>query len=306
MGNHRVTVVLTPFHRKIPRPIALLAVLLVTLGLLPGCTPTADVKVDATENMRPGHVFRDELRSGGEGPQMVVIPAGSFRMGDATSDFCEDEELPVHDVHIARPFAMGRYEVTFAEYDRYAEATGKEKPDDSWNTGRGNHPVIHVNWEDAQDYVEWLSQETGKNYRLPSEAEWEYAARAGTTTEYYWGDRPSGRHANGSGYGGWPSDGYEYTAPVGSFLPNRFGLYDMSGNVEEWVEDCWHDGYEGVPADGSARTLADGGDCYRRVLRGGDFDSKPDRLRSAYRYRDWLWESTHYTSSYGFRLVRTF
>ncbi len=182
-----------------------------------------------------GRVFRDCA----DCPAMVVIPAGRFRMGDLNGDDVSYAK-PVHEVRIAKPFAMSRYEVTFAEYDRYAQATGKTKPDDSWDSGRGNHPVIHVSWQDAQGYAKWLSRETGQRYRLPSEAEWEYAARAGSTTIYSWGDSPSGRHANANEDKGWPSDGYENTAPTGSFQLNQFGLYDMSGNVWERVEDSPH------------------------------------------------------------------
>ena len=256
------------------------------------------------ERFTAGKVFRDCPNC----PEMVVIPAGRFRMGDLSRDVYVikpgnlDATL-VHEVRIARPFAMGRYEVTFAEYDRYAQATGKEKPDDAGSRGRGNHPVMNVSWEDAQGYVKWLSQETGEPYRLPSEAEWEYAARAGSTTKYYWGNSPSGRHANANDVvdDSWPGDGYKiYTAPAGSFQPNQFGLYDMIGNVDEWVEDCAHISYEGAPVDGSA--WVSGGDCRIRVLRGGSLSSSPATASSATRnwsgaaHRDWL---------IGFRLART-
>ena len=240
-----------------------------------------------------GKVFRDCPNC----PEMVVIPAGRFRMGDLNGGGNLDE-TPVHEVRIAKPFAMGRYEVTFAEYDRYAHVTGKENPDDTWNSGGGNHPVINVSWQDAQGYVRWLSQETGQRYRLPSEAEWEYAARAGSTTTYSWGNSPSGKHANANEDDGWPSDGYELTAPTGSFIPNQFGLYDMSGNVGEWVEDCWHSNYQGAPVDGSAWVR--GGNCDYRVLRGGTFNSRPAWVRPANRVG-----AANRGSGDGFRLVRT-
>ena len=250
------------------------------------------------ERFPAGTVFRDSLRSGGEGPEMVVIPAGRFRMGDLNGGGYV-EEKPVHEVRIAQPFAMGRHEVIFAEYDRYAQATGREKPRDrGW--GRGNHPVINVSWEDAQGYVKWLSQETGQHYRLPSEAEWEYAARAGSTTTYSWGNSPSGRHANANEDDGWPSDGYELTAPVGSFISNQFDLCDMSGNVWEWVEDCWHENYARAPVDGSAWVRD--GDCDRRVMRGGSFVNVPAGVRPATRSRNGA-ASRNLTN--GFRLVRT-
>ena len=248
------------------------------------------------ERFPAGKVFRDCE----DCPEMVVVPAGRFRMGDLNGDGIPSEK-PVHAVRIAQPFAMGRYEVTFAEYDRYAQAAGKTKPDDEgW--GRGNRPVMNVSWEDAQGYVEWLSQETGEHYRLPSEAEWEYAARAGSTTKYFWGNSPSGRYANASNdLDEWPGDDYEYTAPTGSFQPNQFGLYDMSGNVGEWVEDCWHENYARAPVDGSAWVR--GGDCEHRVLRGGSFSSIfPAWVRSADRVGG---GAAHRDSGGGFRLART-
>ena len=264
-------------------------------GLFLGCL-TLVVTFGAPElASAPEEIFR--FRDCPNCPEMVVIPAGRFRMGDLDGGD-NPSEKPVHEVRIAKPFAMGRYEVTFAEYDRYAQATGKEKPDDvGW--GRGNRPVMNVSWQDAQGYVRWLSQETGQRYRLPSEAEWEYAARAGSTTTYYWGNSPSGGHANANEDYDWPSDGYEYTVPVGSFQRNQFGLYDMSGNVQEWVEDCWHDNYQRAPVDGSAWS---GGDCGLRVLRGGSFGHTPAWVRSA--TRDRYGAATRYTYN-GFRLART-
>ena len=188
-------------------------------------------------------VFRDRLRGGGEGPAMVVLPTGRFRMGDLHGDG-DDKTLPVHTVTISRRIAMGQYPVTFEDYDHYAENWGflkaffEEKPDDGgW--GRGRRPAINVSWEDAKAYAAWLSAQTGKRYRLPSESEWEYAARARTRNS--WGDAIGVNRANCNGCGSeW--DGTQ-TAPVSSFAPNGFGLYDMHGNVWEWVEDCWHDNY---------------------------------------------------------------
>ena len=255
----------------------------------------AEAEAARVASFTPGTVFRDCE----DCPEMVVIPAGRFRMGDLNGGGYSDER-PVHEVRIAQPFALGRYEVTFAEYDRYAQATGKEKQYDTWDSGRGNRPVINVSWQDAQGYVKWLSQETGQRYRLPSEAEWEYAARAGSTTKYYWGNSPSGRHANANEDLGWPSDGYKRTAPTGSFIQNQFGLYDMSGNATEWVEDCWHDNYQGAPVDGSAWVRGD--NCEGRVLRGGSFFDIPAWVRSA--YRSWSGAANRF-SSLGFRLART-
>ena len=206
--------------------------------------------VHAQPQAIPGSTFRESLRSGGEGPEMVVIPAGRFRMG-CLSNFCQHEEKPVHAVMIGAPFALSVYEVTFEDYDRFTYPN--EAADEGW--GRGARPVIRVSWNDAQDYVEWLSAQTGAEYRLPSEAEWEYAGRAGSTTTFSWGDELGANRANC--YGDRCGDRWEYTAPVGSFRPNAFGLYDMHGNVWEWVADCWNGTYAGAPSDGAAWLAGD-------------------------------------------------
>ncbi|MEA3413724.1 MAG: SUMF1/EgtB/PvdO family nonheme iron enzyme [Pseudomonadota bacterium] len=216
-------------------------------------------------------------------PKMVPIPAGEFEMGDLQGKGNTDEQ-PVRTVRFAKPFALGRYEVTFTEFDRFAKATGIEPPDDEgW--GRGDRPVINVTGKDAVAYAEWLSQQTGKRYRLPTEAEWEYAARAGTRTAYWWGNEEGRNRANCDGCGSrWDK---KKTAPVGSFPANPFGLSDTAGNVWEWVEDCWHKNYKGAPEDGSKPWRGeDGGNCARRVLRGGSWSFIPRYLRSAYRGRD--------------------
>jgi len=224
----------------------------------------------------PGTVFRDTLQDGSQGPEMVWIPAGSFRMGDIQGGGDSDEQ-PVHEVTVGR-FAMGRYEVTFAEYDKFADATGREKPDDK-DWGRVNQPVINVSWNDATAYVEWLSQQTGQQYHLPSEAEREYAARAGTETKYWWGNEIGSNQANC--YGDGCGDSFKYTAPVGSFAANQFGLYDTVGNIWEWCADNWHDNYNGAPTDGSAWE----GDDSRRVVRGSSWINDPDSARAASRGR---------------------
>ena len=163
--------------------------------------------------------------------------------------------------------------------------------------GRGTRPVINVSWDDAQQYVAWFSKMTGRPYRLLTEAEWEYAARAGSTTAYFWGDEIGKGNANCTGCGSqWDN---RQTSPVGSFKPNAFGLYDMAGNVWQWVQDCYHDNYDGAPTDGSAWTI---GDCSRRVVRGGSWYNDPQDLRSANR----LWFSTDGRMPHiGFRLGRT-
>ena len=246
------------------------------------------------ERMKPGREFRDC----GECPEMVVVPAGDYKMGSRDGDGSSDER-PRHRVRLPQAFAVGKYEVTFEEWDACVAAggCGGYRPNDrGW--GRGRRPVINVSWADAKRYVEWLSGETREEYRLLSEAEWEYVTRAGARTDYWWGEEIGRGRANCNGCGSrW--DGEE-TAPVGSFEANGFGLYDVHGNVWEWVEDCWHDSYSGAPTDGSAWTS--GGDCGERVLRGGSWLDFPRNLRSANRN----WYSTGYRDfTYGFRIART-
>ena len=205
-------------------------------------------RLRAEERKRPGAVFRDKLKDGSEGPEMVVVPAGTFKMGDIQGKGV-DSEKPVHTVSIPKAFAIGRYQITFEDYDRFASATSRSLPnDEGW--GRGRQPAINVSWEDAVEYAKWLSEQTGKRYRLPTEAEWEYAARAGTETEYWWGNEMKPGMANCDG--GDTRWGGKQTSPVGSFPPNPFGLYDTAGNVWEWVQDNWHENYQGAPADGTA------------------------------------------------------
>jgi len=237
--------------------------------------------------------FRDKLQSGGEGPLMAVIPAGRFLMGSSESELNRsDDESPQHEVHIARPFALGVYTVTFNEYDRFCHETGRGLPcDEKW--GRGNQPVINVSWHDAQSYCEWLSQESQHHYRLPSEAEWEYACRAGTETLYYTDECIN------------KSQGHccdIRALSVGSFSPNAFGLYDMHGNVWEWTQDCWHDNYQNAPYDGSAWQEQDASNCNYRTVRGGSWGNfEPRYLRSASR----LWyDIEEIKSNLGFRVAR--
>ncbi len=220
-------------------------------------------------------------------PEMVVIPAGSFIMGCVSGNWLGQgnrdkvegggfaAEKPAHQVTVAR-FAMGKYLVTFAQFDAFCEATGFKKPADAgW--GRGDRPVINVSWHDAQTYIKWLCEVTGKAFRLPSEAEWEYAARGGDDQHAYpWGQTADASRANfGSSVG--------KTTPVGQYPANGFGLHDMHGNVWEWCQDTWHDNYQGAPTTGAVWA---GGDTSRRVLRGGTWFLDPLGLRSAYRYSD--------------------
>jgi formylglycine-generating enzyme required for sulfatase activity len=223
----------------------------------------------AQPSLRTGQVFRDRMKIGTDGPEMIVIPAGKFRMGDIQGRGLKVEQ-PVHEVDIWRPFAVSRYEITFDQYDEFAKATDRQLPDDE-GFGRGRRPVIRVSWNEAVEYAAWLSQQTGKHYRLPTEAEWEYAARGGTETAYWWGSEMKPGFANCTSCGTPPDK--RQTMPVGSFKPNPFGLYDTVGNVREWVQDCWHESYQGAPSDGSAWEKEHNGNCNGRVHRGGAFRS---------------------------------
>jgi formylglycine-generating enzyme required for sulfatase activity len=229
-------------------------------------------------------------------PEMVVIPAGDFWMGSKDGEGFASER-PRHKVAIPRPFAVGRYPVTFAEWDAAVAAGGVKHKASDQGWGRGRRPVINVSCEDAQAYVKWLSDKTGKQYRLLSEAEWEYCCRAGAETSYSFGDKITKAEAQFS-EGNWGSAGR--TAEVGSFPANSFGLYDMHGNVLEWCQDCWNDTYKGAPSDGSAWTA---GDCERRVLRGGSWYFNSTYLRSAYRFVINAGLRNFYSG--GFRLART-
>jgi formylglycine-generating enzyme required for sulfatase activity len=234
-------------------------------------------------------------------PKMVVVPAVEFTMGSPPAEQGAETQ---HRVTIAAPFAVGKFEVTFEEWDACANdgGCGGYRPS-AHGFGRGSRPVMNVSWRDATAYVDWLRNKTGKPYRLLSEAEWEYAARAGTTTIFYFGNEISPDEANfdASTDGSGPSEiNQQRTMPVGSFPPNAFGLHDMHGNVAEWVEDCWHDDYApAAPADGSAWLS---GNCNGRVVRGGSWGDSQSELRSAARtggYRDDQFDTT------GFRVARS-
>ena len=231
-------------------------------------------------------------------PELVEVPAGRFRMGCLSNEGCIENQLPVHDVEISAPFAISAHEVTFAQWDDCVAFGGcaHEPDDEGW--GRGDRPVINVHWEDAQEYVTWLSRQTRQEFRLPSEAEWEYAARAGSETKYNWGDETSVNQANCRG--DYCGDDFEHTAPVGSFPANSWGVHDVHGNVAEWVEDCWNENYTGAPSDGSAWEAT--GVCDHRVVRGGWWSAIPRQGRSS--ERGAVHHATRY-STIGFRVVRT-
>jgi formylglycine-generating enzyme required for sulfatase activity len=240
-----------------------------------------------------GRSFSDSLKVGGQGPVMVELPADSFEMGSAGNSLNFDEG-PRHQVNVPA-FSISKHEVTFTEYDKFARATGRRLPyDESW--GRSDHPVINVSWSDARAYARWLSKQSGKTYRLPSESEWEYAARAGSVTNYWWDDGSDNVHANCFNCGSeWDS---LRTATVGSFEANAFGLHDMTGNIQEWTEDCYHGSYHDAPVDGSARGAAG---CTMRVVRGGAYTSPLDTLRSAKRSQ---YDQDTRLDNLGFRVVR--
>jgi formylglycine-generating enzyme required for sulfatase activity len=265
-------------------------------------------------------------------PDVVIVPAGSFQMGSPLSEAGQDydDERPIHRVIIQKQFAMATHEITRGDFAKFVNETGydpvegcsffgpdgwEHDPKLSWRDPKyrqtDSHPVVCVSWADANAFADWLSRKTSKRYRLPTEAEWEYAARAGSSTARFWGDDADRAcpYAN-TGDLTWKKktghkivancrDGYHRTAPVASFHTNQFGLHDMLGNVLEWTEDCWHINYDKAPTDGSAWT--DSGDCNKRVLRGGSFDVRPSGARSARRY----WgEANSGDNLSGFRIVR--
>jgi len=254
---------------------------------------------------------RDKLKDGSLGPAMIKIEPGCFQMGSPESEkYRSNDEGPQHKVCIQQVFYLGQYEVTFAEYDLFSDETKRRLPSDrDW--GRGDRPVMNVSWKEAVAYIEWLSGQTGRHYRLPTEAEWEYAARAKitkiteepatTTSVYWWGDAIEKGMAVCNGCGSRGDN--PQTVPVGSFAPNAFGLYDTAGNVMEWIGDCWHKNYEGAPSDGSAWEDLNQGDCGRRVLRGGSWSSDPRDVRSANRSR---YRPNIGLHNMGFRLAQDF
>ena len=244
---------------------------------------------------KDGETFRDCA----ECPEMVVVPAGTFVMGSPPEERDRDrDEGPEHPVNIEKRFAVGVHEVTFEEWDACANQGGcnRYRPQDrGW--GRGRNPVVFVSWNDARSYAKWLSRKTGEDYRLPSESEWEYVARAGRRTRYAWGDEVGRGKANCEVCGSRWDD--KRVAPVGSFPPNAFGVHDVHGNASEWVEDCWASGYSGAPADGTALDRAN---CPKRVLRGGAWNDQARYLRSANRSRS---DPDKRAPGFGFRVARS-
>ena len=277
--------------------------------LVPGARALSEapVRVASCQIKNADLAFAETLADGGVAPRMVVLPGGSFEMGSESGD---KDEKPAHAVTISRPVAFALTEVTFAEYDQFAKATGRALPaDEGW--GRDNHPVINVSWDDATAYTQWLSVQTGAKYRLPTESEWEFAARAGTQTSRYWGDDPdmacqfaniADRTLKSNLAYNRPihecEDNHVRTSPVATFTPNSFGLHDMLGNVWEWTGDCWNSTYAGAPEDGSAWLV---GDCSVRAIRGGSWLAFPKGVRTANRMK---FQQDRGTQQVGFRVVR--
>jgi formylglycine-generating enzyme required for sulfatase activity len=248
---------------------------------------------------------KDSFKECDQCPEMVVVPPGSFTMGSpANEPKRRDNEGPQYQVAFARQFAVGKFTVTFDEWDACVVdggCNGYKPSDQGW--GRGKQPVINVSWDNAKSYLTWLSRKTGNTYRLLNESEREYVTRAGTTTPFWWGSSISTGQANYDGrevYNTGSKGEYRWqTVPVNSFRPNPWGLYQVHGNVYDWVEDCWNESYRGAPTDGSAWTS---GDCDRRVIRGGSWGSDPMNLRAAGRGR--IATATR-VNGFGFRVART-
>lgn len=264
------------------------------------------------QQSQPGTAIRDCPTC----PEMIVLPAGDFIMGSSKEESGQTDEKPQHKVTIGKPFAMGKLEVTFDQWDA-CTAEGKCPKASDDDMGRADRPVINVSQAEARAYTVWLSQKTGKKYRLPSESEWEYAARAGTTTPWYWGVSETSegspracQYANVHDQTSrdahpmyvWSNhpcaDGYAETAPTGKFKPNAWGLHDMSGNVREWVQDCHLGDYKDHPTDGSARVKEN---CEKTIVRGGGWIDGFQTVRSAYRH---TYEGEFRGYQVGFRVVR--
>jgi formylglycine-generating enzyme required for sulfatase activity len=261
---------------------------------------------------QPGQVFQDKLKDGSLGPKVVWLPKGRFKMG-STSWFGDGDEKPIHEVTINYELAVGKYQVAVEEFKKFVQATDyktqaemgyrfykrEQKTDANWKNPyfaqNDSHPVVYVSWNDAKAYVKWLSEQTEEKYRLLSEAEWEYACRAGSTGKYCFGDDV---HQLAS-YGWFNGNSEEKTQPVGQKKPNAFGLYDMHGNVWEWCEDVWHKNYSGAPNDGNAWLVREY--SVFRINRGGSWRCDDSHLRCATRNGDVPTISSY---DWGFRIAR--
>lgn len=267
------------------------------------CSLSAIAEEIKTPPLKAGAIFQDCQQC----PSMIVVPSGKFLMGVPVGEEGSDKkETPQHKVTIQKPFAVGRYEVTYDQWQACLNENGcmKYEPyDQGW--GKGKRPVINVNWYHVQSYLRWLRQKTGKKYRLLSEAEWEYMARAGTNTTHWWGNDKARDHTN---YGkekccGGAADGADKwvkTAPVGQFKPNPFGIYDSLGNVSEWVSDCFHRSYKDAPNDGNPWLNDGGGNCLHHILRGGAWGFPKSYIRAARRGSTFMRIKNR---NYGFRVA---
>ena len=283
----------------------------ITMGLGLVALVSCDRGITNLKRLEPGENFRDCASC----PLMVVLPEGSFMMGSPESELDRwEDEGPRHDVTI-QSFAVGVYEVTYSEWDTCVDEGGcRHRADDYDGFVGPSHPVTDVSWRDAKEYVIWLNEKTEEEYRLLSEAEWEYVARAGTDTARYWGESSDGqcRYANGADaearivFPNWRavtcSDGHVFEAPVGTYRANAFGVHDILGNVYEWTRDCWHEDYEGAPSDGTSWHQEGLGDCDVAVIRGGSWISPPGYTRSAFRNRE---ELDVRDDHIGFRVARS-
>lgn len=256
--------------------------------------PAPQVRPVEKKPVVPGRTYRDSLKGGAQAPLMVELPDGTFLQGAAPHQ-PYSEELPRTEVTL-RGFSISKYEITFKEYQDFARASGRAVPDDrGW--GKGNRPVINVTWNDADAYAQWLTSETGKQYRLPSEREWEYAARAGSENLYGWGDSLETGRANCAVCGTqWDN---QSTSPAGSFPPNAFGLHDMIGNAMEWTRSCYHPNYQGMPATG--QDWEENADCSRRMVRGSAYNTYEKDLRVSNRLK---YNPNASSENLGFRVVR--
>jgi formylglycine-generating enzyme required for sulfatase activity len=296
-----------PFSAPQPRPpwqrpaliasvigAAVICAIGVWIAVAPLSVPLSTWSPDQERALKPKDTFKQCTNC----PVMMVVPDGSVLMGSPPSEPGYADERPQHTVSLTRAFAVAQFELTFDEWDACAAdggCNGYIPSDERW--GRGRRPVVNASWDDAKAYVAWLAKKTGSPYRLLTEAEYEYAARAGTTTAYPWGGAIGTNNANCRGCGSqW---GGKATAPVGSFAANGLGLYDMVGNLYEWTEDCYHDSYIGAPTDGSAWTS---GDCRTRVARGGSWGDYPQDLRSARRRGS---TTANRSNLFGFRVGKT-
>ncbi len=267
---------------------------LVSLAQQAAAQSVLTVEEEMGKAATPGSEFKDCARGC---PDMIVVPAGTFMMGSPENEAGrQTNEGPQHEVTIAEPLAVSRFEVTFEEWDACVAAAACPDAPGVW--GRGSMPVVNVSWVDTKIYLAWLVKVTGKPYRLLSEAEWEYCARGGTKTRYPWGDDPGAGNANCNGCG--TRGDLQQTAPAGSFKPNAFGLYDMHGNVWEWVEDSWHETYVDAPRNGSA--WLQGSQPVFRVVRGGSWRNESELIRAAVRDRRNI--NVRF-DTLGFRVART-